>query len=166
MANVAEVSSRCGTDSEFTSFRKGVENRLRLSEMSDSRNSLLAGLKEQLLKGYVSTSQAENNRNQALRILSNRMARMPDDMLLNTIRELSEIGALDMTAATETLVPGGRTPLDSIQQEFGRLRGGSQPRPTSNPFKDAGDLLEALEHIARYFRDKAPHQTERGREGG
>jgi hypothetical protein len=49
---------------------------------------------------------------------------------------------------------------------FGLVSGGFLPRPISSPVKDAGDLLEALEHIVRYFRDKTPYQIERGREGG
>jgi hypothetical protein len=77
--------------------------------MSD-KDRLLSGLKEQLLN--VGT--AQNNRNQALRILFNRMERMSDDMVFETIRKLSEIGAVDMTAATETLVPGGRTLMNPL----------------------------------------------------
>jgi hypothetical protein len=133
--------------------------------MSD-KDRLISGLKEQFLSN-VATSQAENNRNQARRILLNRIGRMSDDMVFKTIRKLSEIGAVDETAATETLAPGGRTPMDSIQQLLGHFREGSQSvgdRPASNPVKDLGDFLEALEHIARYFKEKASHQIERGRE--
>ena len=158
--------ARASAQLTASSYRSPVEAALSLKSELEAydgdkdRRSLVGALKEQfLLNRYVAASQAENNRNLALRILLNRMEKMSDNMLLRTIRHLSEIGALDLTVVT-------RTPTVSIQQEFGRLRGGSQPRPTSNPFKDAGDLLEALEHIARYFRDKAPHQTERGREGG
>jgi hypothetical protein len=133
------------------------------AQISDKAR-LLSRLREQLLN--VATSQAENNKNQALRILFKRMERMSDDMVFKTLRKLSEIGAVDITAATETLAPAGRTPMDSIQQVLGLLRGGSPPRPTSNPVKDTGYVLEALEHFARYFRDKALHQIERGREDG
>jgi hypothetical protein len=58
----------------------------------------------------------------------------------------------------------------SIQQAFGLPGGGSQPslgdRSTSNPVKDTGMLLEAIEHAAGFFRDKATHQIEHSREGG
>jgi hypothetical protein len=112
--------------------------------MSDIRSSLLSGLKEQLLKGYVSTSQAENKRNQALRILFNRMERMSDNMLLKTMKEVSEIGALDLTAVTGISVLEGRI-----------LKPGVGDRPGSNPVKSTGDLLEALEHVRRHMEGKA-----------
>jgi hypothetical protein len=138
--------------------------------MLDKNRSLLSSVKQQLLvQRCVVDSQAERNRNLALRILFNRMDRMPDDNeRLKTIKELGEIGALDKTAATGTLVPGGPTPMDSIQELIGRFRGRFQPslgdRPASNPVKDLGMLLEALEHAARFFSDKA--KIERGGEGG
>jgi hypothetical protein len=82
--------------------------------MSDIRRALLSGLKEQLSKGCVFTSHAQNNRNQAIRILFNRMERMSDNMMLDTSRVLSEIAALDMTAPTGTLVPGGLIPIEVL----------------------------------------------------
>jgi hypothetical protein len=86
------------------------------------------------------------------------MEHMSDKMLLKTIKVLSEMGALDLTALTGTAVPGGRTPMVSIQQAVGLPRGGSQP--ASNPVKDTGMLLEAYEHLTSYLRGKAIHQIE------
>jgi hypothetical protein len=107
------------------------------------RRSLLSALEDHFLSnGYDAT-----NKNLALRILFSRMERMPNEMLLETIRALSEIGAPDMT----TLVPGSSTPMDSLHQVLGLLGEG---RPASNPFKDTGMLLEALEHVANHFRHK------------
>jgi hypothetical protein len=86
------------------------------------------------------------------------MERMPGDMLLKTIRELSEIGALDMVV----LMPG-ETPI-SIQQASGLPRGGSQPslgdRQASLSVKEKGQLLESLEHIAHHFKEKAQRQNQ------
>jgi hypothetical protein len=143
------------------------------AQMSDKDRP---GLKEH--QSNVATSRAENNKKLALQILSKRMEPMPENMQLEIIKKLSEIG---------TQVPAGRTPMDSIQQSFGLPGGGSQPslggRPGSNPVKEAGmlleainqsvglplflgdrpdfnpvkkigDLLEALEHIARYFKER------------
>jgi hypothetical protein len=96
-----------------------------------------------------------NNKNLALRILFKRMERMPENMRLEIIKKLSEIG---------TQVPAGRTPMDrpgsnpvqeagmlleAIKQSVGLPGGGS-----SNPVKEIGELLEALEHIGRYFKEK------------
>jgi hypothetical protein len=64
------------------------------------RRSLLNGLKEQFLSNRDVATSTENNRNQALRTLFNRMERMSDNMLLKTIKDLSAIGALDLTALT------------------------------------------------------------------
>jgi hypothetical protein len=134
------------------------------------RRSLLNGLKEQFLSNRdVATSKAENNRNQALRILFNRMDRMSDNGLLKTIKDLSEIGALDLTALTGIRVLEGRPPKVSIQQAFGLSERGSQPslgeRPASNPVKETGDLLEALELIKWHMESKGTHPTGHSREG-
>jgi hypothetical protein len=137
-------------------------------DKAKDRRFLIGALKEQfLLNRYVAASQAENNRNLGLQILFNRMEHMSDKMLLKTIKVLSEMGALDLTAVTGTPVPGGRTPIVAIQQGFGLPRVGSQP--ASNPVKDTGMLLEAYEHLTAYLRDKAPPQIEQAgmaREGG
>jgi hypothetical protein len=79
-------------------------------------------------------------------------------MLLKTIKVLSEMGALDLTALTGTPVPGGPTPMVSIQQVVELPRVGSQP--ASNPIKDTGMLLEAYEHLTAYLRGKGIHQIE------
>jgi hypothetical protein len=54
------------------------------------------------------------------------------------------------------------TPMVHIPQAFRLPGGGSQPslgeRSVSNPVKDAGMLLEALEHVNAYMRDKATRQ--------
>jgi hypothetical protein len=96
-----------------------------------------------LLKGHDVTSGPENNRNLTLRILFGRMERMRDVMLLKAIGRLGEIGALDVPAATATLMPEQQTPMDA---------------------KDTGLLLEAIEHAAHYFSNQA--KIERDRNGG
>jgi hypothetical protein len=162
--------ARASAQLTASSYRSPVEAALSLKSELEAydgdkdRRSLVGALKEQfLLNRYVAASQAENNRNLALRILLNRMEKMSDNMLLRTIRHLSEIGALDLTVVT-------RTPTVSIQQEFGLPGGVSQTslgnRAASNPIKDVGMLLEALEHVADHFQGKATHQIGHSREGG
>ena len=74
---------------------------------------------------------------------------MSDKTLLNTIRMLSEIGSLDLTAIAGTEVTGGQT-------RVGLPGGGSQPslgdRSTSNLVKRTA--------ILPLLRDKAPHHIE------
>jgi hypothetical protein len=67
-------------------------------------------------------------------------------MLLKTIRELSEIGALDMVAITGVPMPRENRTLGD--------------RPASLSVKETGELLEALEHIARHFKEKAQLQNQ------
>jgi hypothetical protein len=134
--------------------------------------SLFGALKEEfLLNRYVSGSQAANIKNRGLQILFNRMERMSDNMLLKTIKELSEIGALDMAAITGIPMPGeNRISTSSIQQAFElpgeRLRSLLGPHATSNPVKQTGEVLEALEHIERHFKERAPPQIKPSTEGG
>ena len=86
-----------------------------------------------------------------------------DSTLLKTVTKLGKMGAVDLAAITGGPIPG-RSPMVSIQQAFGLPGGGSQSalgsRTASNPFKDTGMLLEAIEHVSAHFRDKAAHQIE------
>jgi hypothetical protein len=132
--------------------------------MSEARS--FDALKEDfLLQRYLAVLQAENIRNRVLRILYNRLERMSDDVLLKSIR-LSESGTLDMAPITGVAMPGGNRTI-SIQEAFGLPGGGSEPswgdRPASNPFKQMGQLLEAIEHVERHFKER---QIKPSTEGG
>ena len=102
----------------------------------------------------VAASQAENTRKLALQTLFNRLEHMSDKMLLKTIRMLSEIGALDLTAIAGTEVTGG-------QARVGLPGRGSQPsgdRSTSNLVKHTAMLMEPCEQIvAAHLRGKETH---------
>ena len=64
-----------------------LKSELEAYDRDKDRRSLLRALKEQfLLNRLVAASQAEKNRNLALQILFNRMERMSDKMLLETVR--------------------------------------------------------------------------------
>jgi hypothetical protein len=146
-----------------------LKSELEAYDRDKDRRPLLNAVKEQfLLNRLVAASQAENTRNLGLQILRNRMDHMSDSMLLKTLKVLNEAGALDLTAIMGVQMPGGRPPMVSIQQAFRLPGGGSLPslgdRPASNPVKDTGMLLEAIEHAAAFFREKAPHLIKQ--EGG
>ena len=119
-----------------------------------------------LLHKYIAGLQAENIKNRWLQILFNRMERMSDNMLLKTIRELSESGAPEMAATIGIPMPGENRMI-SIQQAFGLPGEGLQSslghRATSNPVRKIGELLEAMEHIERYFSER---QIKPSTEGG
>ena len=139
--------------------------------MSKARASTspFGALKEEfLLNRYIAGLQAENIKSRWLQILFNRMQRMSDNSLLKTIRELSESGALEMAGIIGIPMPG-ENPIStiSIQQALGLPGEGLQSslghRATSNPVKKIGELLEAMEHIERYFSE---HQIKPSTEGG
>src|SRR5262249_44243457 len=118
--------------------------------------ALLNTVKEQfILNRLVAASQAENTRNLGLQILFNRMEYMSDKMLLKTIRKLDKGGALDLATITGGPIPRKPSPIVSIHQ-FGLPGVGSQSllgdRTSSNPVKDTGMLLEAIEHVAGHYR--------------
>jgi hypothetical protein len=120
-----------------------------MSKAQASTSSFGALREKFLLSKYIAGLQAENIKTRGLQILFNRMERMSDNMLLKTIRELSESGALEMAP-----MPGGnRISTVSIQEAF-RLP------PTS--VKKIVELLEAIEHVERYFRE---HQIKPSTEG-
>src|SRR3974377_1473653 len=88
-----------------------LKSELEAYDRDKDRRPLLGALKEQfLLNRLVAATQAENTRYLALQILFNRIEHMSDKMLLKTVRVLSEIGALDLTAVTGTTVPVSESP--------------------------------------------------------
>jgi hypothetical protein len=84
----AQVSAQVSPVEAALSLKSGLE----AYDRDKDRRFLVDALKEQFLSNkYVAASQAENVRNLGLRILSSRLEAMSDNMLLKTIRELSEI---------------------------------------------------------------------------
>jgi hypothetical protein len=134
---------------------------LKMSKAQASASSFGALKEEFLLNRYIAGLQAATIKNRGLQILFNRMERMPDNMLLKTI-------ALEMAAIIGIPMPGeNRISTISIQQAFGLPGEGLQSslghRATSNPVKKIGELLESMEHIERYFRER---QIKPSMEGG
>jgi len=134
-------------------------------EKSKDRKPLIDALKEQfLLTRYNAANQSEKVRQLGFELLFERMQHMSDNMLLRTLRELSEMGVIDLQSITGIATGARGAPLVNMQQIFGHggigtrddLRFGSSSNTESNPIKDTGLLLEALEHVANHFRDKGP----------
>jgi len=94
------------------------------------------------------------------------MEYMSDKVLLKAIRKLGKSGALDLATITGGPIPRKPSPVVSLQQVFGLPGGGSQSslllgdRTSSNPVKDTGMLLEAIEHVAGHFRTRTIPETE------
>src|SRR6516164_6894558 len=133
-----------------------LESELEAYDRDKDRKSLLNAVKEHfLLNRLVAASQAENTRTLGLQILFNRMEHMPNKMLLKAVGKLGKSGALDLATITGKPIPGKPSPVVSLQQVLG-LPGG----PVSNPVKDTGMLLEAIEHVAGHFRTRTMPETE------
>jgi hypothetical protein len=135
-----------------------------MSKAQASASSFGALKEEFLLHKYIAKLQAENIKNRWLQILLNRMGRMSDPTLLKTIRELSGCGALEMAAIIGTPLPGETLmPTISIQQPGEGLQSSLGHCATSNPWKETGELLEAIEHVQRHFTEhRIKHSTEGG----
>jgi hypothetical protein len=138
-----------------------------MSKAQASASSFGALKEEFLLHKYIAGLQAENIKNRWLQILFNRMGRMSDNMLLKTIRGLNESGALEIAAIIGIPMPGENLiSTVSIPQAFGLpgegLRSSLGSRATSNPVKKTGELLEAIEHLERYFSE---HQIKPSTDG-
>jgi len=94
-------------------LREIERHRSEAFDRDKDRRPLLNAMKDEFrLNRMVASSQAEDNRDLALQILSIRMDDMSDNMLLRTIRELSEMGALELAAVTGTPVPGAKPESD------------------------------------------------------
>jgi hypothetical protein len=127
-------------------------------EKTKDRTILIKALRDQfLITRYDSATLVEQNRLRALEVLIDRVPNMSDNMLMRTIETLSNVGEVDLNAIT-----GAKNgPLISLHQNVGMLgQGGMLPGGSGkvsldgNPVKKAGELLEALEHIANHFRSK------------
>jgi hypothetical protein len=129
----------------------GMKSELDQYNKTHDRSVFLKALKEQfLITRYDAASKVEKNRLVALDILLNRMTSMSDNMLIKTVQMLSDIGAVDLESIVGTGGGGKGGPMFGVQHTMSVLGQGSE----GNPVKDAGQLLESLEHIAAYFRKR------------
>ena len=154
LAHVSASSSRSPLEPPLS-----LKSELEACDRDKDRRGLLGALKEQfLLNRLVAASQAEKNRNLALQILSNRMERMSDKMLLKTVMVLSKIGARELTAVTG--IPLSGTPMFSIQVPGGGSQRSLGDRSTSNLVKHTAMLMERYEQIAAHLGGKETHHIQ------
>jgi hypothetical protein len=70
-------------------------------DRTKDRSALIKALRDQfLITRYVSGTLVEKNRLAALENLTGRLAKMPDNVLIETIETLSKTGAVDMISIT------------------------------------------------------------------
>lgn len=139
----------------------GLKKELDEFEKTNNRAPLIEALKQQFLSQRLSSSvQAERARDLALTILIGKINTMSDNMLLRTIAQLSEIGHLDLASITGNN-PNSKAPMININQAFGQQPSQIGPgisntgiNAEGNPIKDANMLLESMEHITAFFRDR------------
>jgi hypothetical protein len=132
-----------------------LKRELEQYDKNRDRSVFIKAVRDQfLMTRYHSSVKVEDTRLRALDILISRMDTMSDNMLMRLVENLSGAGARDLE-----LIIGGSSakagPLFALQQNISSSIGQSdRMSPGSNPVKDTGELLESLEHIAAYFREK------------
>ena len=125
------------------------------------RKELVDALRDQ----FIATRHQAATKAEAVRILALNMlqARIPEirstSELLKVISMLSEISENDL-AVVLGAIPG-RAPLINLQQVIGlepnqRLALPERGDKTSNPIKDASQVLEAFEHLTQYIKNCSP----------
>jgi hypothetical protein len=130
-----------------------MKRELEQYDKNRDRSVLIKALRDQfLMTRYNSAVKVEDTRLRALDILISRMDNMSDNMLMRLVDNLSSAGAVDLEMIAGG--SGGKAgPLFALQQNLGIL-GQTNLSPEGNPVKDAGQLLESLEHIVRYFQNR------------
>lgn len=126
-----------------------LKRELEMYDRDKDRSVLIKALRDQfLLTRFNAAVETEKSRILAMEVLSNRIPSMSDGALFRAIELLAQIGIEDLTLMTKG-APGS---LIALQQNISMNEGGISQ--TGNPLKETGELLEALEHIARHFRGK------------
>ena len=134
------------------------------------RKELVDALRDQ----FIATRHQAATKAEAVRILALNMlqARIPEirstSELLKVISMLSEISENDL-AVVLGAIPG-RAPLINLQQVIGlepnqRLALPEREDKTSNPIKDASQVLEAFEHLTQYIKNCSPGSGDRREQG-
>jgi hypothetical protein len=123
------------------------------------RKELVDALRDQ----FIATRHQAATKAEAVRILALDMlqTRLTADIhsnseLLKTISALSGISENDLAVVLGATIPG-QAPLINLQQVIGldpnqRLALPEREDKTSNPIKDASQVLEAFEHLTRYIK--------------
>lgn len=143
-------------------IQENVEEYLRTKD----RTALVNALRDQFLaQRHSSATATEAAREMAARVLIGRIPQMSDNMLIRAISELAKIGDID-TQAILTGSVGGRGPLFAFNQTIGGP-GDSTPAimgPSNNPadssVKHVGNVLEAIEHLSSYLRQKGAKEPD------
>ena len=134
-------------------IRKDIEK----FQNGGSRKELVDALRDQFIATrHQAATKAEAVRILALNMLQTRLPNIQSNSeLLRVISTLSEISENDL-AVVLGAIPG-KAPLINLQQVIGldpnqRLALPEREDKTSNPIKDASQVLEAFEHLTKYIR--------------
>ena len=135
-------------------IRKDIEK----FQNGGSRKELVDALRDQFIATrHQAATKAEAVRILALNMLQTRLPNIQSNSeLLRVISTLSEISENDL-AVVLGAIPGKAPSLINLQQVIGldpnqRLALPEREDKTSNPIKDASQVLEAFEHLTKYIR--------------
>jgi hypothetical protein len=138
-------------------IRKDIE---KFQNGGGSRKELVEALRDQ----FIATRHQAATKTEAVRILALNVlqARVPEmkstPELLKVISTLSESSANDLAVLLGATTVPGHAPLINLQQVIGlepnqqRLALPEREDKTSNPIKDASQVIEAFEHLTRYIK--------------
>src|SRR6516165_8433198 len=138
-------------------IRKDIEK----FQNGGSRKELVEALRDQFIATrHQAATKAEAVRILALNMLQTRLPNIQSNSeLLKVISMLSDISENDL-AVVLGAIPG-KAPLINLQQVIGlepnqRLALPEREDKTSNPIKDASQVLEAFEHLIKYIKAASP----------
>jgi hypothetical protein len=135
-----------------------------------SRKELVEALRDQFVATrYQAATKTEEVRILALNMLQARISDIRSNPeLLKTISALSESSKNDLAMVLG--VAPGQAPLINLQQVIGglepnqRLALPEREDKTSNPIKDASQVIEAFEHLSRYVKAVTSPRDPAGKE--
>ncbi len=134
-----------------------IKRELEEYRRSGNRQELVNILRDQfLINRHGAAARAEDARTVAIEVLLKRIPNMSENMLVRVIDTLAQAGAIDVRAIMGVLP--GRGPTLAVNQQFvtavgqqGENLGGNAE---NNPVRQAGQVLEAIEHISNYLKTK------------
>ena len=135
-------------------LRQEIEDYIR----TGNRQSLVEGLRDQFLANrHLAASKVEEARVHATGILITRMESMSDSMLLRTIETLAKTSDKDLEALFGLGNKGA--PMFSFVQNNGApqqpaLPVGDGGTSGTNPVRQTGQVLEAIEHLSKFFANR------------
>jgi hypothetical protein len=148
---------KTSTEEEKDPVQVALDIRTELEEYkkTGNRQTLVEALRHQFLaQRHIAAAESDKARTQAIHILTQRMERMSDNMLLRTVETLAKIGEIDIQALMG-IFPGKGGPMiiNNVGGPTVHLPA-ENSNPEDNPVKNTGHIVEAVQAISRFLKAK------------